>query len=497
MEIVIITIYGFALLFILLYSIVQFKLVINYRIAKRRSGKKNSGHLQEQYVPDFELPTVTIQLPVYNEIYVVKRLIDTVIRIDYPPEKLEIQVLDDSNDETSAIAEKRVKELLDQGHRICFIHRNNRRGFKAGALEEGLKIASGEFIAIFDADFVPPPDFLHNTLSYFENEKVGMVQTRWGHINKDYSLLTRLQAFGLDAHFSVEQKGRNARGHFINFNGTAGIWRKKCILDAGGWEHDTLTEDLDLSYRAQMKGWKFKYLEEVVTPAELPVVMSAVKNQQFRWNKGGAENFRKMIGKLIASKQVPFRTKVHGFFHLLNSAIFLCVLTTALLSVPLIFIKKSHPEFELVFNISSLFLVCTFILMVFYWNAYQENPSGSMHNFGRFFKEFVLFLATTMGLSFHNSVAVIEGYLGKKSSFVRTPKFNIMSAGDRWSGNKYLVNSINLISFIEGLLCLYFLFAIIAGIMMQEYGLLPFHLMLCWGFGFVFFHSIRNYKLKA
>ncbi len=497
MEIAIITIYGLALIFILLYSIVQFNLVINYRIAKRRSAKKNKGTAPEQYGPKVELPAVTIQLPVYNEMYVVKRLIETVSRIDYPAEKLEIQLLDDSNDETSVIAEELVRNLQQQEHRISFIHRDDRKGFKAGALEEGLKIASGEFIAIFDADFVPPPDFLHNTLPHFENENVGMVQTRWGHINKNYSLLTRLQAFGLDAHFSVEQKGRNARGHFINFNGTAGIWRKKCILDAGGWEHDTLTEDLDLSYRAQMKGWKFKFLEEVVTPAELPVVMSAVKNQQFRWNKGGAENFRKMVRRLLVSPKIPFRTKVHGFFHLLNSAIFLCVLTTALLSVPLIFIKKSHPEFELVFNISSVFLICTFILMVFYWNAYQENPSGSLHNFSRFFKEFVLFLATTMGLSFHNSVAVIEGYMGKKSSFVRTPKFNIMNASDPWSGNKYLVNSINLISFIEGLLCLYFLFAIIAGIMMQEYGLLPFHLMLCWGFGFVFFNSVRKYKQRS
>ena len=319
---------------------------------------------------DFE-PLVTIQLPVYNEKYVVERLIDAVSKLDYPKNKLEIQVLDDSTDETSEIILKKVEALSDSGLHIKFIHREHRTGYKAGALEHGLRLANGEFIAIFDADFIPEADFLKKTIAYFSDPSIGVVQTRWAHINRDYSLLTQLQAFGLDAHFSIEQSARNVAGSFINFNGTCGLWRKQCIEDAGGWSHDTLTEDLDLSYRAQLKGWKFKYLEDVSTPGELPVIMQAVKSQQFRWNKGGAETARKIFGSVLRSN-ASFRVKVHAFFHLFNSSVFVGVLVAALVSVPMLYVKSSHPGITWLFDLGVIFLFGFFSISLFYWVATKQ-----------------------------------------------------------------------------------------------------------------------------
>lgn len=488
MEVALMILYGLVLTLILVYSVMQLSLVINY--LKFKKGGTYKGYMEESGPGN--RPKVTIQLPVFNEKYVVERLLDAVSEFDWPGDMMDIQVLDDSTDETVEISGRKVEELRSKGFNIELLHRKDRRGFKAGALDEGLKKAKGEFIAIFDADFIPEPDFLKRTVPHFSDQNIGVVQTKWGHINKDYSLLTRLQAFGLDAHFSVEQGGRNQGGHFINFNGTAGIWRKTTIEDAGGWEHDTLTEDLDLSYRAQMKGWRFIFLEEVETPAELPVVMSAVKSQQFRWNKGGAENFRKMLVRLIKTPGIPLKTRIHGIFHLFNSAIFLCVLTAAVLSVPLLFVKYAHPEYHLIFNISSIFLICTLILMIFYWQSYRGKSDKFYKDLRHFFRDFVLFLSTTMGLSFHNSIAVMEGYLGKKSSFIRTPKFNIVNSNQKLAENVYVTRSLNLITIMEGLLALYFLFGIVSGIVIQEYGLIPFHLMLFWGFGYIFIYSLKN-----
>ncbi|NNK29571.1 MAG: glycosyltransferase, partial [Flavobacteriaceae bacterium] len=272
----VIAIYSIALILIFLYSLAQLNLLVNYLSDKRRNQEAPKYNLLDPK----EIPFVTIQLPIYNEEYVVERLLDNIAKIKYPKSKLEIQVLDDSTDDSVTETATRIKALQDKGLDIQHIRRENREGFKAGALKEGLKVAKGEFIAIFDADFLPDSDWLKKTVIYFKDEEIGVVQTRWGHINRDYSTLTRIQAFALDAHFTLEQVGRNSKGHFINFNGTAGIWRKACILDAGNWEGDTLTEDLDLSYRAQLKNWKFKYLEDVETPAELPVVISAARSQQ-------------------------------------------------------------------------------------------------------------------------------------------------------------------------------------------------------------------------
>ncbi|MBT8320779.1 MAG: glycosyltransferase family 2 protein [Eudoraea sp.] len=482
----VIAIYSIALILIFLYSLAQLNLLVNYLSNKRRNQEAPKYNLLDPK----EIPFVTIQLPIYNEEYVVERLLDNIAKIEYPKSKLEIQVLDDSTDDSVTETATRIKALQDKGLDIQHIRRENREGFKAGALKEGLKVAKGDFIAIFDADFLPDNDWLKKTVIYFKDEEIGVVQTRWGHINRDYSTLTRIQAFALDAHFTLEQVGRNSKGHFINFNGTAGIWRKACILDAGNWEGDTLTEDLDLSYRAQLKNWKFKYLEDVETPAELPVVISAARSQQFRWNKGGAENFRKTVLSVITSNNIPFKTKFHGVMHLLNSSMFLCVFLVAILSIPMLYIKNSFGHLGWIFEATSFFIVSTIILFICYWFTYRSIQGSSFDNFVDYIKLFFTFFSVALGFSLHNSVAVLEGHMGKRSEFVRTPKFNINSITDSWKGNKYLTTKLSPNMILEFGLMLYFLFGMYSAIPLNDFGLFPFHLMLFLGFGFVFFKSL-------
>ena len=482
----IIAIYAIALILIFLYSLAQLNLLINYLSQRKRNEEAPKFNLLDPK----EIPTVTIQLPIYNEEYVVERLLDNISKIEYPKSKLEIQVLDDSTDDSIEETAKRIEVLKENGLDIKHIRRTNRVGFKAGALKEGLKIAKGDFIAIFDADFLPDSDWLKKTVVYFKDEEIGVVQTRWGHINREYSTLTRIQAFALDAHFTLEQVGRNSKGHFINFNGTAGIWRKECILDAGNWEGDTLTEDLDLSYRAQLKNWKFKYLEDVETPAELPVVISAARSQQFRWNKGGAENFRKSVWSVISAKNIPFKTKFHGVMHLLNSSMFLCVFIVAVLSIPTLYIKNTYGHLEWVFQLTSFFIVSTIILFICYWFTYKSIQGSSFDNFVDYIKLFFTFFSVAMGFSLHNSVAVLEGHMGKRSEFVRTPKFNINNLTDSWKGNKYLAKKLSPNMIIEFGLMVYFLFGMYSAIPLNDFGLFPFHLMLFLGFAFVFFKSL-------
>ncbi|MCG9970488.1 cellulose synthase family protein [Christiangramia crocea] len=486
-DLAVITIYTLALLVIFIYSLSQLHLLFNYLKAIRATDDSEKFDFSGKD----ELPQVTIQLPLYNEYYVVERLLRNIAQINYPKNKLEIQVLDDSNDHSVEKTRDLVSEISSKGFDIQHIRRIDREGFKAGALKEGLKIAKGEFIAVFDSDFMPGEDWLLKTLPYFKNEKIGVVQTRWGHLNRDYSLLTRIQAFALDFHFILEQTGRNFGRNFINFNGTAGIWRKECIIDAGNWSGDTLTEDLDLSYRAQMKNWEFKYLEDVETPAELPVVISAARSQQFRWNKGAAENFRKNYGKLLKDPSVSFSTKFHGFFHLLNSSMFLIVLLLAVMSVPVLYIKNTNPDFSLYFNVLAAFAVSTVIFFACYYVAYVKIHGKGIKNFFRFIGMFFTFFSIAMGFSVHNSLAVLEGHFGKKSEFIRTPKFNINSLKDSWKGNRYLNNKFSANLIIEILLFLYFGFAIFSAFKLNEYGLLLFHLMLFSGFGFVVFKSLK------
>ena len=480
MEWIVVSLYGVALLFIFLFSMGQLHLTWHYF----RLGKE-----QQQPVPTMDrIPFVTVQLPVYNEKYVVERLIDAVIQIDYPREKYEIQILDDSTDETVDIIAKKLASIQDTSLTIVHIRRPTREGFKAGALKYGMERAKGEFIAVFDADFIPQETFLLKTIPYFKDPNIGVVQTRWGHVNKEYSLLTKMQAFGLDAHFTIEQSGRNHAGSFINFNGTAGVWRKTCIEAAGGWSADTLTEDLDLSYRAQLKGWKFKFLEDVVSPAELPVIMPAIKSQQYRWNKGAAETAKKNLSKVLSS-DIGLIHKIHAIFHLFNSSVFLSLLAAALLSIPMLYIKESHPELKIFFDIGSIFLFGFFSIGLFYWFAAKAIIKSGP---GRYFlKSFPLFLTFSMGLSLHNAIAVFGGLIGFKSPFIRTPKFNIFKKEDKWQGNQYIRPKITCATIIEGLLCLYFIFGIISGIWIGDYGLMIFHIMLAAGFGAIFYHSMR------
>lgn len=490
LEYAIITIYSVSLLLIFIYSVAQLNLLINY--LKARNQKDNS--VQFNFKNETEIPFVTIQLPVYNEMYVMERLLKNIVKLDYPKNKLEIQVLDDSTDESVETTAKQIAKLQEKGIDIQHIRRTNRQGFKAGALKEGLKIAKGEFIAIFDADFLPKTDWLYKTIPYFKDTKIGVVQTRWGHINRNYSTLTKIQAFALDAHFTLEQVGRNSKGHFINFNGTAGVWRKTCIYDAGNWEGDTLTEDLDLSYRAQLKNWKFKYLENVETPAELPVVISAARSQQFRWNKGGAENFQKMMVRILTNKNVSVKTKIHSLLHLLNSSMFTCIFLVAVLSVPMLYLKNEHAHLEAYFLVMSFFVVSSLIFFVCYWFLYKRIYGSGLLNFIKYIGAFITFFSIAMGFSLHNTIAVLEGHFGKKSEFIRTPKFNIKTLKDSWKTNKYINKKPSMHVILEGLLALYFAFgmysAFVVGNQGGDFGLFPFHLMLFIGFGYVFYKSI-------
>lgn len=490
MDLAVIVIYTLALFVIFLYSLAQLNLFFNYRKAHKNKVRDKKFDFSNSD----EVPNVTIQLPLYNELYVTERLLKNIANLKYPSEKLEIQVLDDSTDESVFSTKKQIEKLQDRGIDIQHITRKERTGFKAGALKEGLELAQGEFIAIFDSDFMPKSDWLQKTVPYFKNEKIGVVQTRWGHLNRNYSFLTKIQAFALDFHFILEQVGRSFGNHFINFNGTAGIWRKSCILDAGNWQGDTLTEDLDLSYRAQLKGWKFKYLEEVETPAELPVTMGAARSQQFRWNKGAAENFQKNYKKLLSDKHVSPRTKFHSFFHLLNSSMFVMILLVALLSVPVLYIKHDNPVFHYYFYVIAGFAISTVIFFLCYWLTYSRMHGGGLKNFIKYIGMFLSFFSVAMGLSVHNTIAVLEGHLGKKSAFIRTPKFNVNSFPDSLKDNKYIRQKFSWTSIIEILLVFYFIFAVYSAFKLQDFGLLGFHLMLLLGFGFVAWKSIHLKK---
>lgn len=486
---IILIIYGICLLLIFFYSVLQLSLAIAY--ARNRKKKAATVH---PVLDESNAPFVTVQLPMYNELYVAERIIEKAAEFDYPRDRMQIQVLDDSTDETVDVIAKKVSEIAATGINIQHVHRTDRTGYKAGALDAAMDQVQGDFIAIFDADFVPEKDWLRNAMAYFTDEKIGVVQTRWGHLNKDYSLLTELQAFGLNGHFAIEQGGRTASGHFINFNGTGGVWRKKCIEDAGGWEHDTLTEDLDLSYRAQLKGWKFQYCEHIVAPAELPITMSALKNQQHRWMKGGAECFIKMRKTIIQAKGVKFSDKIHGLSHLFNSSVFLFILTLSLLSLPVLHIKDSFEDLNGFIAFGSVFILSTIFLMYYYWMSFRDKTENTLKSFGKFIVRFIQFLIVSMGLSLSNTVAVIEGYLGIKSSFVRTPKFNVLKKGEKQKANKYDKKSLSIINIGEFFLFLLFGFTAVNRAIYGDLGMVPFHAMLATGYGLVFYHTIKELR---
>ncbi len=486
---IILVIYGLCLVLIFFYSVIQLSLAIAY--------VKNKKKQQSRVTPPLDLataPKVTVQLPMFNEMYVAERIIETCAEMDYPRDKFQIQVLDDSTDETKDIIANKCAEVAARGINIQHVHRTDRTGYKAGALDCAMDKVEGEFIAIFDADFVPSKDFLLRTIPYF-TENVGVVQTRWGHLNKDYSLLTELQAFGLNGHFAIEQGGRNASGHYINFNGTAGVWRRATIDDAGGWEHDTITEDLDLSYRAQMKGWRFVYLEEVESPAELPITMSALKSQQHRWMKGGAEVFIKMWKRLATTKGLKIGDRIHGLAHLFNSSVFVFILILSLLSLAVLHIKDSFSDLNIFIKYGMYFFSSTIFLGFYYWNSFRDKRGNFFGDLFRFLGRFVQFLTVSMALGLSNAVAVIEGYLGIKSSFVRTPKFNVAKK-DEFKGNKYDKKSLSIINIMEGIFMVTFGFTAVNRALYGDLGMVPFHLMLAIGYGIIFFNTLKENRTQ-
>jgi cellulose synthase/poly-beta-1,6-N-acetylglucosamine synthase-like glycosyltransferase len=483
---ILVAIYTLCLLFILVYSIGQYFLT---RMGKKivvSAIKKPGPGLEEDY------PFVTVQLPIYNEKYVVKRLIQACATLNYSRDKFEIQVLDDSTDETKEIISKEVFHWKKKGIDISHVKRSNRIGYKAGALKHALNFSKGNLIAIFDADFLPPRDFLMRAVPEFKESKVGMVQFPWGHINPNYSKLTRLQAFGLEAHFHVEQRGKSNEGLFLNFNGTAGMWRKECIIHAGNWQYDTLTEDLDLSYRAQLKGWKFKYIDDYEAPAELPIEMNAFRSQQFRWTKGAAETSKKLLPQILKA-QIPLKTKFFSALHLLNSWVFISSFLLALLSVPILAVKHFDQAFSVYFDLATLFIISILFLGIYFFNAFKR----SMYFNGnplKFVLEFPVFLSAMMGLSLHNSLAALEGWYGKKTPFTRTPKFNSTNGG-KSDQNSYVNPKIPVIAFVEFALMLYFVGGILLGVYLGDMALSPYHLLLVIGFAMISFWSFRDAKL--
>lgn len=506
-------IYVVTLTYVTIYCVLQCHLLVQYaRKAHhiRKAQQLELPALKEQGTPasvggfsaieerDNEYPFVTIQLPIFNEKYVIERLIDKVAAFDYPKDRFEIHILDDSTDETVEIVAQKVAEYQAQGLQIEQIQREKRQGFKAGALRDAMLRARGEFIAIFDADFLPEADFLRRTIPYFQDKEVGVVQTRWAHINEDFSLLTRLQAVQLNVHFSVEQLGRMAGHNFLQFNGTAGVWRRQTIDEAGGWEADTLTEDLDLSIRAQLKGWRIEYLEGVGSPAELPAEMNSLKSQQFRWMKGGAETAKKMLPTIWRST-VSWTKKFHATFHLLASTIFLFVFLMGVFSVPVLFFLGESNGLRMNGEVFAYFLIGLLSIIGIYFVGNVIAPFNEGPWYKRVFKFvvlFPLFLSLSMGLSLHNSVAIIQGYRGKRSPFIRTPKFNIQSVKDSFANKKYVERKISWTTILEGLLALYFGMAIVWALYYQQYTFIVYHLMLFLGFGFICFYTIRHARLR-
>jgi cellulose synthase/poly-beta-1,6-N-acetylglucosamine synthase-like glycosyltransferase len=428
-----------------------------------------------------ELPRVTVQLPMFNEMYVVQRLLDAVAKIDYPHDRFQIQVLDDSIDETQGICKVKVAELQANGLDVEYVHRDDRTGFKAGALENGLKTATGEFVLIFDADFVPNADILQKTIQFFTDPGVAMVQVRWEHVNREFSGLTEAQALMLDGHFVMEHAGRNWSGRFFNFNGTAGIWRRSAIADAGGWQHDTLTEDMDLSYRAQLKGWRFIYLPEVVAPAELPVEMRSFKSQQFRWAKGSIQVARKLLPTIFRAK-VPLRVKAEAFFHLTNNFAYPLLLLLSLLLLPNLIVRTTHGWREVLMIDLPLFFGTTVSIASFYLASEREiYPEKGVW---RVIKRLPLVLSLGIGLCVNQTRAVIEALAGHETEFVRTPKHGVSIKGESWAAKKYKTAR-DVVPYIELSLAAYFAAALVVAGFGGHWISMPFLLLFLGGFTYV------------
>jgi cellulose synthase/poly-beta-1,6-N-acetylglucosamine synthase-like glycosyltransferase len=462
--------YFFILSILALYGWHRYYLV--YQYVKHRDRVPGPPPAKD----DDDLPVVTVQLPIYNEMYVVDRLIESVCRLDYPRERLEIQVLDDSTDETRDIAELAVRRQAARGFDITYHHRSDRTGYKAGALAAGLSKARGEFVAIFDADFLPPAEFLRQTVPYFQDPQLALVQARWGHLNPEYSLLTRIQAVLLDGHFVLEHGGRNRSGCFFNFNGTSGVWRRVAIGDAGGWQHDTLTEDLDLSYRAQLRGWKFLFLPSLVTLAEIPVEMNAFKSQQHRWAKGSIQTCRKLL-PLILQADLPLKIKMEAFFHLTANFNYVLMVLLSLLMWPSMVVRYDMGVSEMILIDVPLFAAATLSVFNFYLMSQRE----AYPDWRTRVKYLPAVIAVGIGLAINNTRAVFEALFGEPGEFSRTPKYGIERSRDEWQHKRYH-QTMPIQPLVEVAFGLYFTGSVVYALAHSLYGSLPFLMLFQAGF---------------
>ncbi len=459
------------------------------------AGGAGAGLAGAERVPDVlpagwseeSLPVVTVQLPLFNEMYVARRLIDAVCALDYPADRLEVQVLDDSTDETVEIVAEAVARQRERGVDVHHLHRTDRVGYKAGALAAGTARARGELLAVFDADFLPRPGFLRRAVPHFADPEVGMVQARWEHINRDYSLLTRIQAIFLDGHFVVEHTARHASGCFFNFNGTAGIWRRRTIPDAGGWQHDTLTEDLDLSYRAQARGWKFVYLPGLTVPSELPVDVNGFKSQQFRWAKGSIQTARKLLAGILRSS-APWRVRAEAFVHLTNNVSYLLMVVLSLLLFPAMVLRRGGPVSTILLIDLPLFLAATISVVIFY----AVSQAGAGRRWWRDLKDIPFVMAVGVGMSVNQTRAVISGWRRRGGEFVRTPKYGTGGSekrGGAWKGKRYRAGR-SLAVVFEGLLAAWFLACFVWAVVDGMWASLPFLWLFLQGYGFLFLLSV-------
>lgn len=477
---------GFVLfgIYILLTGWLLFNAFVQCRLWRHANRQRKKEPLKAW---QGKFPFVSIQVPVYNEKYVVEGLLDALAGLDYPRSCFEIMVLDDSTDETTQLVRRKAAQLASHGFNIEVIQRGDRRGYKAGALQANLAQCRGDLIAIFDADFRPSTDFLHSLLPHFADPAVGLVQARWGHLNREENFLTRIQSYLLDTYFTVEQAGRQAAGYFINFCGTAGIWRKSCIVDAGGWDGDILSEDLDLSYRAQLRGWKIVYDATTEVPAELPAEVEAFKIQQARWTKGIMQVCRKN-GRRVAAAQLPWRTKLHAFFHLSSSFVFPCLFINALLSLPLLLLRHQYPEFILLTNIAAIGGLNLILLTTIFFRGVRS--AGGDRQFTWYYP---VFLVVYMALSVQNTVAVLQGLLGYRSAFIRTPKF----AANKVALSSYLSRNKKSTHFLELLMLLYFMMGIGLSFYFSDHFFLLLFVMMSCGLAILVFRSVvwRSWRL--
>ncbi len=475
----------FTILVILsIYGIHRYYLTYLY-LKNRHKAPKPAGRFET-------LPRVTVQLPIYNERYVVERLLEAVTRLDYPRELLEIQVLDDSTDETRLVASRLVGEYARTGHPVSYHHRENREGFKAGALAEGQKKATGEFIAIFDADFVPPAPVLRRMIDYFTDPRVAVVQGRWTWINRHNSNLTEVEAILLDGHFVVEHGGRSFSGRFFNFNGTAGMWRRAAIEDAGGWQHDTLTEDTDLSYRAQLRGWKFVYDPAIECPSELPVEMNSFKTQQARWAKGLIQTAKKLLCPIWRSGQ-PLAIKLEATFHLTANLAYPLMVLFSVILLPALIVRFYQGWFQMLYLDLPLFLASTCSVSSFYMVAQRELYPRAWRSRIKFIP---FLMATGIGLSVMNAKAVIEALLGIQSSFVRTPKYRVEGREETWEQKNYVRRRSGWVPFVELGLAAYFLFTLAYSFQSENYLTSPFLTLFFMGYAYMGTMSLFQTPLR-